>query len=268
MTSHVTFVTPEELKTIKHVDEDKGYFSLSTSDSSPLPGTCKGERHVDDGRLEKPSEPLSPKEEANTKQHLTFLEEGEVSPSTNRQPVEPGNLVVDLLDSDVEEPWSIGTPLFESSICHNLKVTVHDTSTEQIRHVLDESQESVSSSFTTYQVKSKVVVPHKPADTQRPICFDEVEWKIKKECYVNSVRQHMKENSAHGAVSELENLMAHVADQAKRSKGETWQHPSDFTRRNYQNRNTEPKMTLLEWQTKSNKAHKRFSTVPKNCVRF
>lgn len=92
-----------------------------------------------------------------------------------------------------------------------------------------------------------------------------------------------------GVMTELSNLMSHVAEQTSGASGPQWQHPSDLTRRyavpvlsacivrwfsnrkplltgrNYQRRfgNSNPSVSLREWQASSSKAGKRFETVPR-----
>ncbi|XP_039994144.1 uncharacterized protein LOC120795926 [Xiphias gladius] len=95
----------------------------------------------------------------------------------------------------------------------------------------------------------------------------EVEWEREKRLYVHSVTRHMNENPGtdHDVMTELRNLMTHVADQTPGSNDRQWQHPSDLTSRNYQRRfgNMMPKMPLNEWQFKNCTTHKRFAKVPK-----
>ncbi|XP_054862020.1 uncharacterized protein LOC129347780 isoform X2 [Amphiprion ocellaris] len=61
----------------------------------------------------------------------------------------------------------------------------------------------------------------------------DVDWKHRKNLYVRSVTQDMTESPGanHDVMSELLNLMSHVAKQTTGSSGTQWQHPSDLTRR-------------------------------------
>ncbi|XP_049453081.1 S100P-binding protein-like isoform X9 [Epinephelus fuscoguttatus] len=196
------------------------------------------------------------------------------------------------LEGDVEEEWNIGPPILESSIS---QVTLGGEET-----TLDTSYETTLP--LQVQVKSVVVVPNqltsssktdapplpvqtaKPtklspdenraatsaktvsASSQRPVLFDsEKDWDREKQLYVHAVNRHLKEHQRAGedVMTELQNLMNHVADQTP-GTGRRWQHPSDITRRNYVRRfgNQIPKVTLQEWQAK-NCANKRFAKVPK-----
>nr|XP_033498870.1 S100P-binding protein-like [Epinephelus lanceolatus] len=199
---------------------------------------------------------------------------------------------IEHLEGDVEEEWNIGPPILESSIG---QVTLGGEET-----TLDTSYETTLP--LQVQVKSVVVVPNqltsssktdaaplpvqtaKPtklsldenraamsaktvsASSQRPVLFDsEKDWDREKQLYVHSVNRHLKEHqrAEEDVMTELQNLMNHVADQTP-GTGRRWQHPSDFTRRNYVSRfgNQIPKVTLQEWQAK-NCANKRFAKVPK-----
>ncbi|XP_035808318.2 uncharacterized protein LOC111574638 [Amphiprion ocellaris] len=162
-----------------------------------------------------------------------------------------------------------------------------------------------SSSSTTLplqmQVKSKVVIPtssNKPVaplppgqntkltksnpdkdrtakhvkKNQRTVTLKRgVDWEYRKNQYVHSVTQHMTKSPGanHGVMSELLNLMSHVAKQTAGSNGTRWQHPSDLTRRNYQESfgNATPRMTLRDWLARNSPTHKRFAKVPKRLER-
>ncbi|XP_037602640.1 S100P-binding protein-like isoform X1 [Sebastes umbrosus] len=199
--------------------------------------------------------------------------------------LESHNPPVEHLEGDVEETWTIGSPVFESSMFQVTLGGEEDT--------LDTSYESTLP--LQVKVKSVVVVPNqhttkgeteapplpektKPTElrpdekrgsatvisvrSQRPVIKD---CEREKRLYVSSVTRHMKENGANqGVMTELQNLMTHVADQTQGADGRQWQHPSDFTRRNYQGRfgNGTPRMTLNQWQSK-NMTHKRFARVRK-----
>uniref|UniRef100_A0AAQ6AIM8 S100P-binding protein n=1 Tax=Amphiprion ocellaris TaxID=80972 RepID=A0AAQ6AIM8_AMPOC len=92
-----------------------------------------------------------------------------------------------------------------------------------------------------------------------------VDWEYRKNQYVHSVTQHMTKS----VMSELLNLMSHVAKQTAGSNGTRWQHPSDLTRRNYQESfgNATPRMTLRDWLARNSPTHKRFAKVPKRLER-
>ncbi|TKS86364.1 S100P-binding protein [Collichthys lucidus] len=104
--------------------------------------------------------------------------------------------------------------------------------------------------------------------TERPVIADRGEiLERDKQLYLQMVTRHMNENQGGNkdVMTELLNLMTHVADQAQGTKGNQWQHPSDLTRRNYQRRfgNTTPTMSLQEWQAKHPATYKRFAQLPK-----
>uniref|UniRef100_A0A4W5Q038 S100P-binding protein n=1 Tax=Hucho hucho TaxID=62062 RepID=A0A4W5Q038_9TELE len=96
----------------------------------------------------------------------------------------------------------------------------------------------------------------------RPVVYDrEEDWQREKWLYVDSVTRHIRENI--GVITELLNLMNHVAEQGPGPNGRQWQHPSDLTRRNYKRRfgNDRTNYTLDEWH-KNHKNHRRFAKVP------
>ncbi|XP_027130895.1 S100P-binding protein isoform X2 [Larimichthys crocea] len=104
--------------------------------------------------------------------------------------------------------------------------------------------------------------------TERPVIADRgVILERDKQLYLQMVTRHMNENQGGNkdVMTELLNLMTHVADQAQGTKANQWQHPSDLTRRNYQRRfgNTTPTMSLQEWQAKNLATYKRFAQLPK-----
>ncbi|XP_035529302.1 S100P-binding protein-like [Morone saxatilis] len=101
------------------------------------------------------------------------------------------------------------------------------------------------------------------ARSQRPVVLDR-EVERDKRLYLQSVTRHLN-GAAQDVMTELLKLMSHVADQTPASYGKQWQHPSDLTRRNYQQRfqNILPKVALHEWHAKNGATHKRFARVPK-----
>ncbi|KAI3367896.1 hypothetical protein L3Q82_026726, partial [Scortum barcoo] len=71
----------------------------------------------------------------------------------------------------------------------------------------------------------------KSVRSHRPVVFDRKrDWEREKRLYINSVTRHIneKQRGVQDAMSELLELMTHVADQ---TSGTEWQHPSDLTRR-------------------------------------
>ncbi|XP_024285732.1 uncharacterized protein LOC112256612 [Oncorhynchus tshawytscha] len=101
----------------------------------------------------------------------------------------------------------------------------------------------------------------------RPVVYDrEEDWQREKWLYVDSVTRHIRENigAGEGVMTELLNLMNHVADQRPGTDGRQWQHPSDLTRRNYQRRfgNDRTNYTLDEWQNQNYRNHQRFANLP------
>ncbi|XP_071327438.1 uncharacterized protein [Trachinotus anak] len=324
---------------VKDEDTDKGYFSMSyiknlkTGKSPPQCGypqlfTAASSPLHRIGEIQGPqneSHPENSSEQAMLSGQQNLFSVSDLCPTVSGPRLETKNSDVDSLDGDVEEMWNIGPPIFESSVCHSVTVTLNAGS-EQSRQVIEEvcgdvmepireCQTTLSgeeaTSDTSYettlplqvQVKSVVMVPNQQTSSkpgapalpelnakptrpnpdkrvsqrdkcvssgrsQRRVVFDrEVDWERGKKSYVHAVTRHMKEKT--GAVqdvmSELLNLMSHVADQTPSSHDRQWQHPSDLTRRNYQKRfgNMTPKMSLEQWQEKNYTAHKRFSKVPK-----
>uniref|UniRef100_A0A4W4H7F7 S100P-binding protein n=1 Tax=Electrophorus electricus TaxID=8005 RepID=A0A4W4H7F7_ELEEL len=66
-----------------------------------------------------------------------------------------------------------------------------------------------------------------------------------------------------GVVTELLHLMSTVANQETGRDGSQWQHPSDLTRRNYQQRNSGRLLSLNQWQNLNHRGrHRRFAKVP------
>ncbi|XP_062325391.1 uncharacterized protein LOC134026546 [Osmerus eperlanus] len=125
------------------------------------------------------------------------------------------------------------------------------------------------------EVQKKTQFQHKESNKKdrkatmsRPVVFDrEKDWQHEKRVYADSVTRHMKENVGvgQGVMTELHNLMDHVAHQGPGFNGQQWQHPSDLTRRNYEVRfgNEVLKFSLDQWRYQSYRKHKRFALVPK-----
>ncbi|KAL0969228.1 hypothetical protein UPYG_G00224190 [Umbra pygmaea] len=127
----------------------------------------------------------------------------------------------------------------------------------------------------TVQASSKssdqklVKTRHVQHTVPRPVVYDREEyWQREKRLYVDSVTRHMRENTgtggSMGVMTELMNLMNHVAHQVPGANRRQWQHPSDLTRRNYQKRfgNESAIYTLDEWQNRNDKKYCRFAKVP------
>ncbi|XP_014189060.1 S100P-binding protein [Haplochromis burtoni] len=201
--------------------------------------------------------------------------------------------VVESLEGETEGVWDIGPPTLESSPYGKVRPnTASDRrlASESSGHSTEDTNLEDAWENTLplqVQVKSKVVVPcqqtTKPEEesrartakcsgTQRPVIFSRrSDWEKKKRLYVHSVMRHMQEKQgAHnGVMSELLSVMNRVAGEKAGKDGKRWQHPSDFTRRNYQSRfGTKPEMTLREWQRKNYGSHERFSKVPKLFERY
>ncbi|XP_010877556.2 uncharacterized protein LOC105015825 [Esox lucius] len=126
----------------------------------------------------------------------------------------------------------------------------------------------VQASSTSSDRKAKTICTQQIVP--RPVVFDkEEDWQREKRLYVSSVTRHMRENSGAGVMTELVNLMNHVADQGPGTNSRQWQHPSDLTRRNYQKRfgNDSTIYTLDQWQNRNYKNHRRFAKVPRTFER-
>uniref|UniRef100_A0AAQ4QGI6 S100P-binding protein n=1 Tax=Gasterosteus aculeatus aculeatus TaxID=481459 RepID=A0AAQ4QGI6_GASAC len=173
--------------------------------------------------------------------------------------MEAQNLHVETLEGDAEESWNIGRPLFESSIQAMLggEEDTLDTSYEttlplQVKVksvVVAPGQQTSSSKTAAPPLQERSAQPDEPgpresrcfqtarsdgaAGSKRPAIFDrERDLEHQKNLYVDSVTRHMKEHQGSNKVmTELVNLMNHVADQRPGTCGRPWQHPSDLTRR-------------------------------------
>lgn len=146
-----------------------------------------------------------------------------------------------------EEELKLGPPLFESSVCG------------------EESDNNSSAWESTLplqvQVKSVVVtvgpVPPVEGASRPSLKFEEEE----KRKYINAVTRHMNERpSTQDVMGDLLSLMSEVAQQYRSPE---WRHPSDLTRRNYEERFKPTPMTLKEYEQKLDLTYNRFATVPK-----
>ncbi|XP_059209038.1 S100P-binding protein-like [Centropristis striata] len=290
-----------------NVEEDKGYFSMSYLNDlkmgkNPSQSICPQMPLVSPllqiGEAEAPekeSPPESSSEPAHTPAALSgqdiSFKVSDLCPVVTGPLLQSDNTPVEHLQGDVEEVWTIGCPILESSVCQvtlggediSLNTTYETTLPLQVKVksvVVAVSQQTSSgkaaSSLPEQSAKSNKLSPDEnrqsetasSARSQRPSVFDrEVDWEREKRLYVHSVTRHMKEHQGanNDCMNELQSLMTHVADQTPGGDGQQWQHPSDFTRRNYQRRLgiQMPKMTLKEWQAKNCTTHKRFAKVPK-----
>ncbi|KAL6105749.1 s100pbp [Pungitius sinensis] len=229
--------------------------------------------------------------ESSESQTSDALQNG-VSRAVSVPVLEAQNLHVETLEGDAEESWNIGRPLFESSLFQVMlggEEDSLDTSYEttlplqvKVKSVVVAPGQQTSSKAAAPPVKERPAQPNEPsphekrhfetarsyadAGNKRPVIFDrERDLEHQKNLYVHSVTRHMKEHQGSNQVmTELVNLMNHVADQRPVTQGRGWQHPSDLTRRNYQERfgNVIPKMTLREWYSQKNPQKKRFAKIP------
>lgn len=142
---------------VKDDEEDKGYFSMSyvhdlkigkippqsgqpqlptaTSDTLQRMGEVEGSQ--DGSHAESSS-----KQAELSEQHVS-LSVSDLCAIVSGPPLEAVNSHVDCLDGDVEEMWNIGSPIFESSMCHSVTAKL-DTGSEQIRQVTEEVQGGVT----------------------------------------------------------------------------------------------------------------------------
>ncbi|XP_024119118.1 S100P-binding protein isoform X2 [Oryzias melastigma] len=242
--------------------------------------------NVDDDNEGCPAETASkqqlPQEALFCSRHLSFLEDDLKESST--RPF-PGPVTSSCLEGVVKEPWNIGAPKFESSVCEGSPAVEHRNRVSQVQEdsvFVDELSTTGDSLWETtlplqVQVKSKVVVPSKnslqPSNTEdysraqnRPTVYGSKS-ELEHQCrpYVPPVISHMREDEeTTGAMTELQDLMSSVPGQS-RSHGARWQHPSDLTRRNYQQRFNEgrPLMSLSDWQRMNGLTYQRFANIPK-----
>uniref|UniRef100_A0A3B4YG45 S100P-binding protein n=1 Tax=Seriola lalandi dorsalis TaxID=1841481 RepID=A0A3B4YG45_SERLL len=190
-------------------------------------------------------------------QHNSFPE-SDLSPIVSG-PLESVNS--DSLDGDVDDMWNIGPPIFESSLCHSVAVKLNADS-EKSRQVTEEVRadvmEPIDVCHTTHGGEEATL--DSSYETTLPLqvrvsCLS---------CTASSGTDDVVLPTCN-VMSELLNLMTHVADQSANLRERQWQHPSDLTKRNYQRRwgNITPTISLDEWQAKNCTAHKRFAQVPK-----
>uniref|UniRef100_A0A3B4UIK0 S100P-binding protein n=1 Tax=Seriola dumerili TaxID=41447 RepID=A0A3B4UIK0_SERDU len=313
----------------KDEEADKGYFSMSYIKDPKIGKSPRQLSTAASSSLHRIGEVEGPQDEYHperSSEQAMLCEQHNLFPESDLSPIVSGPLESvnsDSLDGDVDDMWNIGSPIFESSLCHSVAVKLNADSeksrqvTEEVRaavmepidvcHATHSGEEAtLDTSYETtlplqVQVKSVVMVPNqhttskpgafalphqkakptrlKPYErvsqsiecvrrSQRPTMFDtKVDWEHGKRSYVHAVTRHVTEKpgTAQDVMSELLNLMTHVADQSANLRERQWQHPSDLTKRNYQRRwgNITPTISLDEWQAKNCTAHKRFAQVPK-----
>ncbi|XP_019940335.2 S100P-binding protein isoform X2 [Paralichthys olivaceus] len=272
--------------------------------------------------------PESSSEQAEISRRHNSFTVSDLCPTVSGATLDSANS--DSLEGDIEEEWTIGRPIFESSMCHSVTLKLIAGS-EQSRQVTEDVQQGVTkpirdcqdtgrrdkataqSTDTSYetgyettlspqvQVKSVVVAPRQSTTSssssssssssnrskttassvpeledsnrcvqsgkrKRPEDMD-MDWESRKQSYVHSVTKHMQEHpgTTQDVMTELFNLITHVAKNTRGANGRQWQHPSDLTHRNYQRHfgNMTARMSLNEWQEKNSKTYKRFANVPK-----
>ncbi|XP_053290787.1 uncharacterized protein LOC128451047 [Pleuronectes platessa] len=311
----------EQYLNVSDEEDDDGYFSMfhkrakisPQSGHTPLPRATSSPQHWTD-EVREPWDVCHPEssseQAALSSRHISFTLEPQL----------------ESLEGDSEEVWTIGRPMFESSMCHSVTVKL-SAGSEQSRKVTEELQHSVTepvydsqatfirdtatvqSTDTSYeatlspqvQVKSVVVALRQSTTSSRSTSSSStsrskttapsvpelkdfhsnrsvvsgkrkrlvdmgVDWECKKQSYVHSVTKHMEEHpTTQDVMTELFNLITHVAERTSGGNGRPWQHPSDLTRRNYQRRfgNMNPRMSLCEWQQKNSNTYKRFANIPK-----
>ncbi|XP_035023166.1 S100P-binding protein isoform X2 [Hippoglossus stenolepis] len=267
------------------ISPQSGHIQLSRATSSPQHWTDEVREPWDACHPESSSE-----QAAITSRHISFTVR-DLCPTVSGPQLESANS--DSLEGDSEEVWTIGRPMFESSMCHSVTVKL-SAGSEQSRQVTEDVQHGVTepvrdcqatvirdtatvqSTDTSYeatlspqvQVKSVVVAlrqsttsssstssssTSRSKTTARPVPelkdFHsnryvlsgkrkrpedmEVDWECKKQSYVHSVTKHMEEHpgTTQDVMTELFNLITHVAEKTRGGNGRQWQHPSDLTRR-------------------------------------
>ncbi|XP_044231535.1 S100P-binding protein-like [Thunnus albacares] len=198
----------EELKKDVHLnvqdeEEDKGYFSmsylkdckrvnpqLSPATSSPMLRIGEVKVAEDDCHPESSAESGCHTQAVLHGPHVSFTV-SDLCPTVSGLPSEPVISPVEALEGDVEEAWTIGPPMFESSVCHNVTVKL-DAGSEQSRQVSEEVQGGVieplhkcqttlsgeettlDTSYETtlplqVQVKSVVVAPNQLTSSSKPV---------------------------------------------------------------------------------------------------
>uniref|UniRef100_A0A3B4UHV4 S100P-binding protein n=1 Tax=Seriola dumerili TaxID=41447 RepID=A0A3B4UHV4_SERDU len=225
------------------------------------------------------------KETVNSKLSM-LCEQHNLFPESDLSPIVSGPLESvnsDSLDGDVDDMWNIGSPIFESSLCHSVAVKLNADS-EKSRQVTEEVRAAVMEPIdvchathsgeeatldTSYETTLPLQVQVSCLSCTASSGTDDVVLPACSYVYlpssfskVYSVTHFM---FSQDVMSELLNLMTHVADQSANLRERQWQHPSDLTKRNYQRRwgNITPTISLDEWQAKNCTAHKRFAQVPK-----
>nr|XP_023841964.1 uncharacterized protein LOC111962957 [Salvelinus alpinus] len=197
--------------------------------------------------------------------HYSFTSE-DVAYGLYGAPLVPVEGADEGLEGTAEDDWSIGAPILESSLCHIAPVEFNAgcegnvvegrggglDSVQECQVTLLAEEVTVETRYENafplqVQVRSVLVVPsvqqssssqpstppeQKVSET-RPVVYDrEEDWQREKWLYVDSVTRHIRENigAGEGVMTELLNLMNHVAEQGPGTNGRQWQHPSDLTR--------------------------------------
>ncbi|XP_028822120.1 S100P-binding protein [Denticeps clupeoides] len=184
-------------------------------------------------------------------------------------PSSSSSLSKQLFKSEVcndDKAWQIGAPIPQlvsyipeetvgpMTCSHGDEEDIASVSQQEVSRFQDSlgpdssANTSYYSSVLNVQVKSRVVVPRAVTHldpwtpvtrgqepVRRPVVFaTEEEWEHRKNQYVQSVMMDMRQRrrATGGVMAELMNLMNSVA-----GVGETWQHPTNLTCRNYRKRN-------------------------------
>ncbi|KAM9571001.1 S100P-binding protein isoform 1-T2 [Salvelinus alpinus] len=180
--------------------------------------------------------------------------EQKVSETRSVQKPSPEKNVVKTTTRPVQKP-SPGQNIIKNTIVHKPSLGQKVTKIKPVQAASTSSDQKV--------VNTRPVQKTAP----RPVVYDrEEDWQREKWLYVDSVTRHIRENigAGEGVMTELLNLMNHVAEQGPGTNGRQWQHPSDLTRRNYQRRfgNDRTNYTLDEWQNQNYRNHQRFANLP------
>eukprot|EP00064_Thunnus_orientalis_P006042 superscaffoldBa00000612_g6056 len=198
----------EELKKDVHLnvqdeEEDKGYFSMSYLKDckrvNPQLSPATSSPMLRIGEVKVAEDDCHPESSAESGCHTQAVLHGprvsftvsDLCPTVSGLPSEPVISPVEALEGDVEEAWTIGPPMFESSVCHNVTVKL-DAGSEQSRQVSEEvhggvieplhkCQTTLSGEETTLdtsyettlplqvQVKSVVVAPNQLTSSSKPV---------------------------------------------------------------------------------------------------
>ncbi|XP_075883686.1 S100P-binding protein [Nelusetta ayraudi] len=197
----------------------------------------------------------------SSRQHLSFLV-SDLETMSGGPRSELARSPRKVLESPVEELWTVGLPMLQSSLCHSPSV-----------NLFGEESETSCGTESPLQVKVKsvvVTIGQQTCRSERTVSQPSSKRRVvfhrdSLDAYLSSVTQHIKAPEANGGVMvELSNLMSRVADQPSGSSTSQWQHPSDLTCRNFRSRfrNLTPSLSLCEWRAKNSKAGKRFAELP------